>query len=318
MEPIETESGVCAGFREDLNLLATGALPADEAARARTHLESCPACREYFDTQREVWELAKKESEAVPPLNTAVVLGKVKRQISAPLPEGDDRGEQLTERKKNWWGVGTGLGLAAALAAALWFMNYKHDAANDQTSSSNPSHPALNPATKNDVPGTRTPATNPGGNAVPQGLSLAMQITYDNLGRPQLGTLQVRNGGTEEIAIAGYHPLASNYELELHRPGQSQGEFVRLSPRALRKFSLNVSFESVEPTKSAVKLMPGEIYAIEFELSPLMKDSGEYRLMAHYLGFESNAPVGETARAGFTLHSAEVKFELPSATFLKK
>ena len=302
MEPADIDSGVCADYRADLNLLASGALSVEDARRAREHMQTCAACREYYETQREVSEVARKESEAVPPLDTEKVLGRVKERMASASPQELQRETEGNSKRSSWLGTGAGLGFLVLIALIFIFIPVK-----DTSAPGTGTDPKTNPPTP--PVGTNNPPAQP--NTL-QGISVSIQISYDNLGLPQLGTLLMKNGGTKDAAVAGFHPLAANYELEIRRPGQANSEFIRLTPRALRKSSPGLTFESVEPSKAPVKLAPGEIYALEFELRPLLKDPGEYRLIGHYLGFEASSTEPPTANRS-TLHSAELKFELPAA-----
>jgi hypothetical protein len=299
MEPAELDSKVCGDYRADLNLLASGALSVEDARRAREHLQTCAACKEYYETQREVSELARKESEAVPPLDTEKVLVRVKeRMASAQSTPHAARDAEGKAGGGNWMGtgVGAGLGFLAIIALIFIFVPFR-----DTPKSS--AHDPKNIT----VPGNPTHTTNPPETPGMQGVTMSIQVSYDNLGLPQLGTVLMKNSGAQNAAVASFHPLAAHYELEIRRPSQANSEFQRLNPRALRKSSPGVGFESVEAGTTPVKLGPGDIYALEFDLRAIIKEPGEYRITAHYLGFDASS----TDPNKSTLHSSELKFELP-------
>jgi len=80
--------GGCAEFREALPLLAAGALPADEAAAVRRHLETCDDCRACSEEQRRLIETVRREGEPGRPLDTQRVLSALRKRLAQEAPPG--------------------------------------------------------------------------------------------------------------------------------------------------------------------------------------------------------------------------------------
>jgi hypothetical protein len=80
--------GGCAEFREALPLLAAEALPADEAAAVRRHLETCDGCRRCFEEQRRLLETVRCEGEPARPLDTQRVLEALRKRLAQEAPPG--------------------------------------------------------------------------------------------------------------------------------------------------------------------------------------------------------------------------------------
>lgn len=72
----------CAGFRQDLPLLETGALDAARADAVRRHLDACPACRAEWAAFSRAFQAAEQESRPDRPLDFGRILRALRLRIA--------------------------------------------------------------------------------------------------------------------------------------------------------------------------------------------------------------------------------------------
>lgn len=113
-EHAESTTPACAGLREDLPLLAIGAVPEAEAAGIRAHLQQCAACRQAYEAHRGVLDLVRQESSPSVMLNSKRILAELQRRMSAETRASFEPAPAVTPRARILWLAG----LAGAAAAA--------------------------------------------------------------------------------------------------------------------------------------------------------------------------------------------------------
>ncbi|MBI3829356.1 MAG: zf-HC2 domain-containing protein [Planctomycetes bacterium] len=134
---------------------------------------------------------------------------------------------------------------------------------------------------------------------------------YPTPGGIWTGTLALRNTGERALTVAGYHPLGSNYQLEIRKEGEKSSSFTKIAPRQLSKRSASGNAEPVMETSSEVTLEPGQSYELEVDLRTLVKEGGPYTVAAHYQVFSQPKASGAESKWGFALRSDAAKVFAP-------
>lgn len=75
----ETIPKPCLAMQEHFSAYLDGELPGEIARAVRSHLETCPRCRQEYEALQRLWDLLAAAPVAVPPDLTERVLARVAR-----------------------------------------------------------------------------------------------------------------------------------------------------------------------------------------------------------------------------------------------
>jgi len=120
MSEIEADTTApCADYRADIPFLAIGALPADEAAKLRAHIEQCAACRHEFEAHRGVFEMVKQEASPSVMLDSRRILDELKKRIAAESRAAYAPAPAVSSQGRLFWIGGLGVLIVAAILAMV-------------------------------------------------------------------------------------------------------------------------------------------------------------------------------------------------------
>ena len=107
------ERAPCAAFREEIPLLAVGALDRERTVLLEKHLTTCPSCKASYETHCRVLQTVKKESDPERPLDTEGVLARLRERIGKTPTRGKAGDASQKEHPKAL------IALIAAISAAV-------------------------------------------------------------------------------------------------------------------------------------------------------------------------------------------------------
>lgn len=109
----------CADHRTDIPFLAIGALPEEEAAKLRAHIEQCSACRHEFEAHCGIFEMVKQEASPSVMLDSRRILNELKKRFAEESRATYVPTPAVSPQGRLFWIGGLGVLIASAILALV-------------------------------------------------------------------------------------------------------------------------------------------------------------------------------------------------------